>query len=78
MPRHQGIYWQQWAQCGRCAFDYPIGQLQMQKGLLLCPKCIDNLDVEYRAKIIAAVMADTQETTNEYEHVSDDPQVIEF
>lgn len=78
MPRHSGLYMQQWAQCSRCGFDFPIGQLTMQKGLLLDSKCVDNLDVEYRPKIIAEALADTQETTNEFEHVSEDPQSIEF
>jgi hypothetical protein len=78
MPRHQGLYFQQWWNCGRCGFVYPIGHLVMQKGLLVCPKDIDNLDVEYRPKLIAEALADTQETTNEFEHVQEDPGTIEF
>jgi hypothetical protein len=78
MPRHQGIWNQQWAKCARCGFTTPIGQLQMQKGMLLDAKCLDALDVEYRAKDIAEKLADTQETTTEYEHVAEDPQAIQF
>ena len=48
MPQHRGLYFQQWYICGRCGFIYPIGQLTLQKGLLVCPKDYDNLDVEYR------------------------------
>ena len=78
MPRHQGVWYQQWAKCNICYFTYPIGMLQMQKGSLRCPKCIDDLDVEFRPKLIAEALADTQETTNEYAHVAEDPQSIEF
>lgn len=78
MPAHRGLWFQQWAKCQRCWFDFPVGQLQMQKGLLVDEKCLDNLDVEYRPKVIAEVLADTQETTNEFENVSEDPQSIEF
>ena len=79
MPRHQGLYWQQWFVCERCGFEYPLSSLQNQKGLLVCvEKCVDNLDVEYRPLAIQTVLADTQETENEYEHVTDDPQDIQF
>lgn len=78
MPRHQGLYYQQWAKCDRCYFDFPIGSLSMQNGLLLDAKCFDNMDVEYRPKIIAEVLADEQETTNELTNVADDPNALEF
>lgn len=78
MPRHQGLYFQQWEQCGRCSFSFPLGQLITQKGLLVCPKCTDNLDVEFRPAMIAEALADTQETANEMEQVYDDPNTIEF
>lgn len=78
MPRHQGLWMQQWQKCDRCGFDFPLGMLTMQKGLLLDAKCLDNLDVEFRPKIIAEALSDTTETTNELEQVFDDPQTIEF
>jgi len=52
--------------------------LMMQKGMLLDSKCYDNLDVEFRPKLIAEALADTQETQNEYENTQSDPQSIEF
>jgi hypothetical protein len=73
MPRHNGLYMQQWAACDRCGFIYPVGQLMMQKGLLVDAKCYDNLDIEYRPKVIAEVLADTEETTNELTEVYSDP-----
>jgi hypothetical protein len=78
MPLHRGLWYQQWKLCDRCGFAWPLGMLTMQKGLLLDAKCVDNLDVEYRPKHIAEILADTSETTNEMEQVSSDPQVIEF
>jgi len=78
MPLHQGLWFQQWAKCARCGFTTPLGQLMMQKGLLIDRKCMDNLDVEYRPKIITEILSDTQEVENELIHVMDDPQVIEF
>lgn len=78
MPRHQGVWFQLWSHCQICSFTYPIGMLQMQKGSLRCPKCVDDLDIEYRAKIIAEMLADSQETDNEYQHMAEDPQAIIF
>ena len=78
MPRHRGLYMQMWNKCGRCGFSYPVGQLIMQKGLLVCPKDIDTLDVELRPKMIAEILADEQETQNELEHIAEDPSVLEF
>lgn len=78
MPRHKGLYYSQWQRCDRCSFMYPLSQLTMQLGLLLCPKDVDNLDVEYRPKMIAEVLSDTEETDNEMEQVYQDPQTLEF
>lgn len=78
MPRHQGIYNSMWAKCNICGFSYPVTMLQMQKGSLRDSKCVDDLDVEYRPKIIAEVLADTDETENEYQKVTEDPQTIVF
>ncbi len=68
----------QWSKCGRCGFSFPLSQLITQKGLLVCPKDIDNLDIEYRPKVIAEILADTEETSNEMQQVFDDPNSIEF
>ena len=78
MPRHTGLRFQQWGKCSRCGFTFPLSNLTNQKGLLLDAKCIDNLDVEMRPRIIAEALADTQETTNELEQVFDDANLIEF
>lgn len=78
MPRHTGLWYSQWAKCGRCGFTTPIGQMTMQKGLLVDHKCVDNLDVEYRPKIIAEALGDSTEVENERLHISEDPNTIEF
>lgn len=78
MPRHRGIWDSQWRKCDRCSFEYPLSMLVMQKGLLLDAKCLDNLDVEMRPKVIAEILSDEQESINEEEQVYDDPQDIEF
>ncbi len=78
MPKHQGLYFQQWDHCARCGFTFPLGQLMTQKGLLLDSKCMDNLDVELRPAVIAEILSDTQETSNEKEDVYSDPNELIF
>lgn len=78
MPRHQGLYYQQWQKCDRCYRTNPVGRLMMQNGLLLCPQCYDNLDIEYRPKIITEALADEKETENELMNVADDPAALQF
>ena len=40
---------QQWDQCQRCGFWFPLGELTIQKGLKLCTvHCTDDLTVERR------------------------------
>ena len=51
----------------------------MQKGLLVCTtRCLDNLDVEFRPKVIADVLSDTQESENEYASMANDAQDVIF
>lgn len=64
--------------CNRCTFDYPIGQLTKQKGLMLCPPCVDNLDVELRPKLIAEILSDGEEATNEREYLQDNQDELIF
>ena len=78
MPRHRGIWRQQWRLCARCGFQFPLGMLIQQKGLLVDPKCVDNLDVEFRPKVIAEVLSDEQETINEEEQIYQDPQDLDI
>lgn len=47
---------QQWQSCDRCGFLYPIGSLTKQKGLMLDRKCLDNLEVERRPRMIEKVL----------------------
>jgi hypothetical protein len=57
MPRHQGLWEQDWADCERCGFIYPISMLTMQKGKRICTKtCLDDLDVEYRPLAISRAL----------------------
>lgn len=70
MPQWQGIKRQQVRLCDRCGFLYPLGELTMQKGLMLDAKCIDNLDVEQRPAVIATILADGEEGSNELEIVT--------
>lgn len=78
MPKNRGPRWETWRKCDRCAFSFPLSQLQMQKGLLLDAKCVDNLDVEYRPKIIADVLSDTTEGSQDLEQIAHDPNALEF
>lgn len=46
----------QWDNCDRCGFLYPMGRLTKQKGMMLCRKCVDNLTVERRSQMIEKVL----------------------
>lgn len=40
---------EQWDECQRCGFRFPISQLTIQKGLKVCYRsCVDRLEVERR------------------------------
>lgn len=81
MPKHKGLQGTAWANCDRCGFVHPIGQLQRQKGLLLCKDhgCVDDLTVERRPIIIAQVLSDGREGVNDRETLYEqDPQDLEF
>lgn len=47
---------QQWDTCARCGAMYPIGRLQLQKGLLVHQGCWDNPLVEEHAFRVAQVL----------------------
>lgn len=81
MPNaNNSVRYQQWRRCDRCGFMFPIGDLILQKGLMVSPRCVDNLDVETRPKVIAEVLSDTEETRNEMERIfdSNNDQLIQF
>lgn len=62
MPNSGRRVGQQWDQCARCGRDYPIGRLTLQKGLLVCYRCHDNLQVERRhLEIQQALAVDSME-----------------
>lgn len=48
---------EQWDICDQCGFPYPMSKLSQQKGLSVCPKCVDNLEVERRPAIIAQILS---------------------
>jgi hypothetical protein len=58
MPQaNNNVRREQWQNCDRCGFLYPMSQLVKQKGLLLCMRlCFDNLTVERRPWIIEQTM----------------------
>lgn len=82
MPRHQGIWRQQWSRCDRCGFEHPVGMLTRQLGLLVCKDhgCIDDLTNQRRAIVIEEVLSDGQEGVNELAEQldSDDGNDLEF
>lgn len=66
MPMQSGIVGIQWQLCERCGLMYPIDQITRQQGVLVCNRtCIDNLDNQYRPKIIADVLATPGEGSDE-------------
>ena len=48
---------QQWRTCDRCDDLYPMSKLSVQKGMIVCFKCTDDLTVERRPAIIGALFA---------------------
>lgn len=48
---------EQWQQCDRCGFLFPMSQLTKQKGMLLCTRtCFDDLTVERRPLMISQIL----------------------
>lgn len=75
-----GIYRVQWQECDRCGLMYPIDRLTRQQGLIVCMRtCVDNLDNQYRPKIIADVLATPGEGSDERSEFFKDPgEVVIF
>ena len=66
MPYQSGLRYIQWQCCDVCGLMYPITQLTKQQGALRCTvTCRDNLDNQYRPKIIADVLATPGEGSDE-------------
>jgi hypothetical protein len=72
---------QQWADCDRCGFPYPISQLVAQEGQLRCTeKCVDNLDIKQHPIRMAEILGtDTLEGVDRqaidmafFRHVTDE------
>ena len=56
---------EQWDACHRCGWQWWESAFRYQKGLKLCPNCVDNLDVERREAQIAQILGqDTNEGTD--------------
>lgn len=47
---------EQWTLCDRCGFQFPMSRLSVQKGIFVCARCFDNLEVERRALVIEREM----------------------
>lgn len=74
MPMQTGIKKVQWRVCDRCGLMYPLSQLARQQGLILCNKtCMDNLDNQYRPKLIAEALAVGDEGLDENAERFKDP-----
>ena len=50
-----------WHYCPRCDTKTKIGDMQWQRGLLLCPTCVDKMLLGDREIAIAAVLEDGKE-----------------
>ena len=80
MPRHQGVWRQEWDVCDRCGFVHPIGMLSMQLGLKLCKchRCWDDISIYYRPVIIASVLSDPNEQLTDKPQIFTDPEELTF
>jgi len=55
---------EQWDSCGICGFPWPVSDLTVQQTEVSgrskrCPRCIDNVDNNYREKRIAEFLKQT-------------------
>lgn len=59
MPNSRGIRGEQWDLCGVCGFQFPMGQLVMQKGVLKCTRrtCFDDLTIERHSSEVERVLS---------------------
>lgn len=80
MPRMQGVWRQEWANCDRCGFPHPIGMLTRQLGLLVCHDhgCYDDLTNYFRANVIAMVLSDPSESLTDKPQIYGDPGELVF
>lgn len=80
MPKNVGVTGEQWTTCDRCGFDHPVGILSKQMGLKLCNchGCLDNLAIQRRPQVIAAVLSDSTEFQNQIGTQLEDPGEIIF
>ncbi len=60
MPRNRGVTGEQWGTCNRCGRDYPISNIAMQNGSLICrTRCWDDTTVqEHDIRVAEALMTD--------------------
>lgn len=48
---------EQWDLCTRCGFTFPMSQLTLQHGMLVCFRtCLDNEEVEHRDRKISQIL----------------------
>ncbi len=55
---------EQWDECARCGRLFPMSQLTMQKGLLICNQdrvCFDNLDIERHPLVVMSILGNHPE-----------------
>ena len=80
MPRKQGVWKREWDTCDRCGFVHPIDMLFMQQGRKLCKDhgCYDDIEILYRPKVIASVLADPSEGKSDKPEVFKDPNELRF
>lgn len=48
---------EQWDNCDRCGRLFPMSKLTKQRGLLLCSRDFDNLEVERAPQVIARILS---------------------
>jgi hypothetical protein len=59
---HSGLKTGPWHRCDRCGWEYPVGQLARQMGLILCvTKCFDNTLSWERDQIIQEVLESSKQ-----------------
>ena len=65
MTIYSGVRNEAWDYCDICGGRFYVGELTVQKGAKKCPKDVDDLDIELRQLMIAEVLSQGDEFSDE-------------
>ena len=73
------VKWEPWHYCGVCQGQFPISQLEWQRGALRCPADFDDLTTYRRERVIAEVIArPSNEMKPDPKLTNPQPDILEY